>query len=110
MFAVRTILAGAASLAALASLPAAAGTAAALEWKDLDLSTEAGRSELDRRIDTAAAQACQGRTVTGTLIARAPTNSCLKEARAQFQSKIAARTRASAAQVATTAGGAPQSR
>ena len=42
------------TLAALAGSASAGAASARLEWKDLDLSTEAGRAELDQRIGVVA--------------------------------------------------------
>jgi UrcA family protein len=79
--------------AALAVTPALAGEAK-LGWKDLDLATDAGKAELDRRIETVAVQACAPKTSTGTILTQRTNASCLEQARqaikAQVSAKIAA--------------------
>jgi UrcA family protein len=80
-----------AALAALAgSLPAGAATAQ-LVWKDLDLSTESGRVELDRRIEAVATKACQRDRMTGSYLRKPPTPECLADARAQMETKLSAK-------------------
>lgn len=78
--------------ACLAATPALAADAK-LTWKDLDLTSEAGKAELDRRIDAAAQQVCAPQAVTGSrIVARTPAPACLAEAREQMTAQIAART------------------
>jgi UrcA family protein len=81
--------------ACLAATPAMAGDAK-LAWSDLDLATDAGKVELDHRIDLAANAICAPQAITGSrLTKRSPSARCLAEARetlsAQVQAKIAAR-------------------
>lgn len=75
----------------LAATPALAADAK-LTWKDLDLNTDAGKAELGRRIDAAAAQVCTTEPVTGSRLAHRATSSCLAEARAVITERIAAKT------------------
>lgn len=83
------------SLAIAASILAATPALAAdakLVWKDLDLTTDAGKAELDSRIDAAATQVCSAEAVTGTRIARGASPACLAEARDAIKARIAAKT------------------
>lgn len=77
--------------ACLATNPALAADAK-LAWGDLDLATEAGKAELDHRIEAAARQVCAPQAVTGSRIVRrnAPA-SCLAEARSTLAAQVAAR-------------------
>ena len=75
----------------LAATPAFAADAR-LTWKDLDLSTDAGKAELDNRIEAAAQQVCTREAVTGTRITRGATSSCLADARKAMTTLIAAKT------------------
>lgn len=91
--------------ACLAATPALAGDAK-LHWKDLDLATEAGRAELDRRIDVAARTVCAPEAVTGSRLARSrPSAACLAEARSHMSAQVAAKSErlAKAPVVASTA-------
>lgn len=97
------------ALAATAALPQIATAATAkLEWKDLDLSSEAGRTELDRRVDAAAIRACTFEPNTGSRVAKAPKASCVSDAKSQIMSKLAARLPENPA--LASAGGATQTR
>lgn len=78
-------------LAAAVATPALAGEAR-VSWKDLDLSSETGKAELDRRIAAAAQKVCTLDIVTGQLVRRSPSKSCLAEASDRISSQIAART------------------
>jgi UrcA family protein len=65
---------------------------AKLVWSDLDLTTAAGKAELDHRIDVAAQQVCAPEAVTGSRIApTAPSASCLADAHAAIAEQFAAR-------------------
>jgi UrcA family protein len=69
--------------------PALAG-AATLRTSDLDLTTEAGKAELSRRIDAAVNQACPAETITGSRIAnQSAREECVAEARKQIQAHVA---------------------
>ena len=102
------LIALAAASTAIIAAPAAAETAK-LKWKDLDLSTEAGRTELDRRIGVAADQLCRLDSVTGSILPRPATPECLAEARDQIQTKLASRM-PSSPPLAATARGNPEAR
>jgi UrcA family protein len=91
------ILAALAALSAAALIPAspAYAGAAALRIGDLDLTSEAGKAELERRISTAVRQACPEETSTGTRISdRASQEQCEADARKQIEAHLARRTRA----------------
>lgn len=76
------------------------GTASALgaqgvafRYKDLDLSTDAGKAELEKRIAAVVRQACPDDTVTGSRIAVAGAREqCTADVRRQIMSRIEART------------------
>ena len=76
--------------AALAGTPALAGEAK-LGWKDLDLTTEAGKTELDRRIEVVAVQACSPKTSTGTILTQRTNAACLDQARAAIKAQVSAK-------------------
>ncbi len=70
--------------------PAAHAGAAALRIGDLDLTSEAGKSELARRIDAAVLEACPAETVTGSRIAnRSARDACIADARKQIEAHVA---------------------
>jgi UrcA family protein len=90
----RNISAVAAIAAGLVTLatPAVAGTAA-VTYADLDLTSAAGRAELDKRIDDAAASACKAQTVTGSRISKnSMVERCVSDAKKQINAQIARRT------------------
>lgn len=77
-----------------AGLPALAGAqeSARIEIRhaDLDLSTAAGRDELDRRIDSAAQRLCCNDAATGTrVVDRAAIRECVASVRRQVQGRLA---------------------
>lgn len=79
------------AIAAASATPALAADAR-LAWNDLDLSTPAGKAELDSRIEAAAQQVCMPEAVTGSRIVRrnaAP--SCLADARSAIAAQVQAR-------------------
>ena len=58
--------------------------------RDLDLATEEGRAELERRIDNAARQVCAiGETDLGTRIMTREKRTCYREAREQLDRQFA---------------------
>jgi UrcA family protein len=82
--------------AALALAPVAAGAqtteqrTTGVTHRDLDLTTESGRAELDRRIDAAARQVCAiGETDLGTRIMTREKRTCYREAREQLDRQFA---------------------
>jgi UrcA family protein len=85
-----TLIALAASAALAGSLPAGAATAE-LTWKDLDLTTEAGRTELDRRVEAVALKACKRDRMTGSNMRKAPSAQCVSDAKAQLRAKLSAK-------------------
>ncbi|HZF45332.1 MAG TPA: UrcA family protein, partial [Sphingomonadaceae bacterium] len=67
--------------------------AAVVSYKDLDLTTEQGQKELDRRIDGAAREVCgMNEERTGTRIVSSDARKCYKEARKQLENRLAALT------------------
>jgi UrcA family protein len=83
----------AAALAATAfAVPAAAEAPAALsvKYSDLNLATESGRAQLDRRIDKAARSVCLADDVsTGTRLRSAEGRECYEETKARVHEQIA---------------------
>lgn len=82
--------------AALAITPVAASAQASeqrttgVTYRDLDLTTEAGRAELDRRIDYAARQVCAiDEADVGTRIVTREKRACYREAREQLDQRFA---------------------
>lgn len=60
-------------------------------WNDLDLTSAAGKTELDRRIDAAAREICTPEAATGSRLAKQPSHQCLAETRGMIEAKLAAR-------------------
>lgn len=62
-----------------------------VEYRDLDLATEAGQATLERRIDTAARKACgvEARS-TGTRLRTSNARQCVQELRAKARQQFAA--------------------
>lgn len=61
-----------------------------VSYADLDLTTEDGRAQLDRRIDAAARQVCAiGETDLGTRIMTREKRACYREARQQLEQRFA---------------------
>lgn len=89
--------------ACLAGSPAIAGEAK-LTWNDLDLTTAAGKAELDTRIEAAAKQVCNSEPVTGSMIAHRATPRCLAEARDAITAQVTAKL--GRGQFAVSSGGA----
>lgn len=89
--------------ACLAANPALAGDAK-LAWNDLDLTTAAGKAELDNRIEAAADRVCTSGPVTGSMISHRATPRCLADARDAIKAQVTAKLGKS--QLATTGGGA----
>jgi UrcA family protein len=85
-------LAASALAAAAATLApvAVAGETAALSYSDLDLSTEAGKAELSKRIDATARKACSTEPATGTRIkSQAGMEECMADVRRQVETRLA---------------------
>lgn len=80
------------ALPALLLAGAASADTAQLRYNDLDLTTEAGKAELAKRIDATVRKACTPETVTGSRIPnRAAQEQCIVDARRQIEEKIAMR-------------------
>jgi len=82
------IAAAALSTAAVFAAPAAFAAESKLSWKDLDLSTPAGQTELDRRLDAAATRMCTSTVETGTIIRHAPSAQCRSAAKSQLAEQV----------------------
>ena len=101
----RFTLSAAALAAALLSLsPAAYAAAPSVSWKDLDLTTDAGKAELDSRITVAAQTICTSQITTGTHLRARPSARCVADASDQIKARIAAREQASRLAQQTHAG------
>jgi len=87
----RTVFALAVALGTLAMAQPALAEAVVITYSDLDLTTQKGREELDRRLDRAAKQACGIDDVaTGTRIVSGEARACYKDARKQIDKSLAA--------------------
>lgn len=81
----------AAGLSIAAFAPAAMAGTAQIHLNDLDLSTDAGKAELNNRIEKAAVSVCSRQIGTGTMFKQRVSRSCVNETRAQLEQQIAAR-------------------
>lgn len=96
----RTFAVAAGAALALISAPALAESRS-VKFHDLDLASQAGAKELDRRIDAAAKETCGWAGVrTGSRMASKSVKSCLETARASARKQVA-----EAVGSAATAGG-----
>lgn len=91
----RTLLsaltASAIAAAAIAFSPVALGGESALSYGDLDLSTEAGKAELSKRIEVTARKACRTQPNTGTRIeSKDGLDTCMADVRRQVEKQLAA--------------------
>lgn len=86
----RTAIALMASIGLLAAAQPALAESVAVTFKDLDLSTNAGREELDRRINSAAREACGfNEERTGSRMVTQDARDCYKDARKQIENRVA---------------------
>ena len=87
------ILAAAAALAGAATVfaaPAAAEDSVGIKYSDLDLSTRAGQQKLDRRIDSAAREACgMDRVQTGRFTPSTAQRECYQKTKASVGEQVA---------------------
>lgn len=88
----------------LAAAPAAMAADGSVTWKGLDLTTDAGRSELDSRIETAAQSICNNGAITGSRVDRGPSRTCLADARTEIRAQLAKKLPASALAAAPASG------
>jgi UrcA family protein len=73
----------------LAAQPLAAASVE-VKYNDLDLSTEQGRKELDRRINDAAKDVCgAGEESVGSRVQSRETRDCIKQAKRQIEQSLA---------------------
>ena len=76
--------------AAVFAAPAAAETAVAVKYADLDLSTRAGQEKLDRRIDSAARAACGMDEVrTGRFTPSTAQRQCYQQTKTSVHDQVA---------------------
>lgn len=74
---------------ALTSASAAYAQEAKLRYADLDLSSAAGQTELERRIENATRQICRADPATGTrIVDQDEVERCKDEVRAQIVAKL----------------------
>lgn len=83
-------IAAIAATAGLATAAPAFAESVSVEYKDLDLSTEAGQVELESRLDKAARQVCGLDDIrTGTRIRSTESRKCYTDAKEQLSDRIA---------------------
>jgi UrcA family protein len=87
-----TILALAAATLALPAMASeSSGSTVSVRYNDLNLATQAGQDELERRLDRAARTVCGlDETRTGTRLPSANARSCYREARVTLNQRFAA--------------------
>lgn len=82
-------------IAAIALGLSLAGTAqaqsATVKVDDLDLSSSAGKEELDNRIDGAALRICRNQLRTGTRLAVSPNGAEMKQCKAAVRAEVLSR-------------------
>lgn len=86
------ILAAALGAAAVFAAPAAAEAPAtvAVKYSDLNLSTDAGQRQLERRIDAAARSICEvDSALTGTRLQSTEARKCYQDTRARVHEQVA---------------------
>ncbi|HTN14974.1 MAG TPA: UrcA family protein [Sphingomonadaceae bacterium] len=82
-----------AAIGAICAAQPAFAEAASVSFKDLDLTTEAGREELDRRINSAAREVCGFNDErTGSRIVSRDSRKCYEDARQKLSNHIASLT------------------
>ncbi len=85
-----SLAAGMMALASQASASEPAQPAISVAYHDLDLASDSGRAELDRRIDRAARSVCNAdQRATGTLLPRSEARTCVRAAKAQLETRLA---------------------
>jgi len=85
------LTASAITASAIAFSPAVLAGESALNYGDLDLSTEAGKAELSKRIDVTARKACRTQPNTGTRIeSKDGLDACMADVRRQVEKQLAA--------------------
>lgn len=86
----RTAIAIAALSGALLAAQPLMAASVEVHYDDLDLSTNEGRQELDRRIDRAAEEACGAdESTVGSRIRSRETRQCIKQAKRQIEANLA---------------------
>ena len=85
-----SVTAIAAAVGALLALQPAYAESIAVPYRDLDLTTDKGRKELDYRVDHAAKKVCGlDEQMTGSRIASPESRDCYADARKQIEKKLA---------------------
>lgn len=85
------LIAVAAALGAALVAPPALAESVTVQYKDLDLTTQAGQKELNNRIDTAARKVCGfSQRTTGTRIPDQEARTCVAEAKQKLEKHVAA--------------------
>ncbi|OYW47128.1 MAG: hypothetical protein B7Z08_07795 [Sphingomonadales bacterium 32-68-7] len=93
-----TIILAATLGAALLSAPALANDSLAIKTSDLDLETQAGQAQLERRVDRAARTACGlGEVRSGTNLPSQSARKCFEQAKANAMRQVNDRVAAAAA-------------
>jgi UrcA family protein len=86
----RPALALAAALGTLLAAQPALAEAVSVQFKDLDLTTDAGQKELDSRIDTAARKVCGFSDLSvGSRIPTKEARDCVAEAKRKIEKRVA---------------------
>jgi UrcA family protein len=86
----RSIMAIAALSGALLAVQPVLAASVEVQYGDLDLTSEAGRNELDKRIDRAAELACEADVkAVGSRITTREARDCIKQAKQQIEQRIA---------------------
>ena len=84
------ILAAAAAAATVFAVPAVAEGSASVKYSDLDLTTKAGQAKLERRIDSAAREACgMDRVQTGRFTPSTAQRECYQKTKASVGEQVA---------------------
>lgn len=90
--------------AALMISGAAFAETASLDFRGLDLTTEAGKAEMNRRIEVVARKACPAEALTGSRIPLIQhREECMADVRRQVQAKLAAKNRLAESRLADSA-------
>ena len=86
----RTAIALAALMGGLLAAQPLLAASVEVQYDDLDLASDEGRKELDRRIDRAAEQVCGADEVTvGSRVRSRDTRTCIKNAKKQIEQSLA---------------------
>lgn len=79
-------------LSVVALAASAQAESVAFRYNDLDLSTDAGKAELEKRIDAATRKACPGEAITGSRISSETARAeCMVDVRRQIMARVNSR-------------------